>query len=157
MQVCLAPLKSCHAMILVEASRFVIALRETGMKLATLCLSVALGFVTTGTSAEPAYLRCKNLALPANTPNYIILAVDLGAGAASMTWHFTASHGLPAGSRTFSFHIQQSDAQTITAISSPEADMSFSLNRLSGQVLLDQRGPHPLQSSLACAPHKAVL
>jgi|SRR6266403_4853015 len=119
-------------------------------------IALSLMFAATTASADPVYLRCQNLELPPNDPNYITLTVDLATSAASVTWHFAASVAGPAGARTMPFQIQRSDEGSINATTAD--GYAFTLDRLSGQTLLTQGGPGKrLDSSLACQPTKPVL
>jgi hypothetical protein len=126
------------------------------MNLIRKAFALLMTVATTGASAEPAYLRCKNLDLPPDDVSYITLAVDLATSSASLTAHFPASIAGPAGARTVQFQVQRSDERSITATATNGT--SFTLDRLSGQTLLSQVGAGKrIDSSLACQPTKPVL
>jgi hypothetical protein len=127
-------------------------------------LTVCLTLQAAEACAEPVYLRCKNLGLPPSDPNYIIMTVDLATGVASVAWHFTASGPLPAGVNRVPFKIQTANSQRITAISAdagnqfPNTSFSFSVDHLSGQVILNRSDASgSSDSSLACQPTHPVL
>lgn len=127
------------------------------MNMVATAFALSMTFATTAASADPVYLRCKNLDLPPDDVSYVILAVDLATSSASLTSHFAASILGPAGERTVQFQVQRSDERSITATAT--SGTSFTLDRVSGQTLLTQveAGMRRLESSLACQPTKRVL